>query len=429
MKNVIQSVKGTRDFYPQAMGLRTWLYQKVRQVSESFGYQEYEGPFLESIDLYAAKSGEELVKEQSFVFPDRGGDLLTLRPELTPTLVRMVAQRQKQLIYPLRWWSFGPFWRYERPQKGRTREFFQWNIDLIGVATPEADAEMVAIMASLFKAVSLAPSEVTIAVNNRRLMDDEIKAIGISPEQKSSVFRLIDRKEKISLEKWEAYALELGLSSQQVEEINSLLGNYHLWEKSEELIRFFETVDVLGMSNYVQYSPQIIRGLDYYTGTVYEGKALTPDIRRSIAGGGRYDNLLANVGGDPLPGTGFAMGDLVISLLLEKFGHLPGSLDFSPAPVIVTVFNQDLQKDSFRLAAELREAGLKITAYPEPAKLSKQFKYADRIGAKIAIVLGPEEIEIGGVVIKDLVTRDQKNIPRQNVVEILNQMLAAGDST
>jgi histidyl-tRNA synthetase len=152
MKNLIPSIKGTRDFYPEEMVVRNYLYTTMRRVSESFGYQEYDGPFLESIELYAAKSGEELVKEQSFVFPDRGGDLITLRPELTPTLVRMVAQRQKELVFPLRWWSWGPFWRYERPQKGRTREFFQWNVDIIGAVSPEADAELAAVMATFFKA-------------------------------------------------------------------------------------------------------------------------------------------------------------------------------------------------------------------------------------------------------------------------------------
>ena len=151
MKNIVQSVKGTRDFYPEQMAVRTWLYQMIRQVSERFGYQEYEGPFIEKIDLYAAKSGEELVNKQSFVFKDRGGDPITLRPELTPTLARMVAQKQNELAFPLRWWSFGPFWRYERPQKGRTREFFQWNIDMIGANTPEADAELLAVCAEFFK--------------------------------------------------------------------------------------------------------------------------------------------------------------------------------------------------------------------------------------------------------------------------------------
>ena len=168
MKNIIPSVKGARDFYPREMAILTWLYNTARDVSESFGFQEYDGPFLETIELYAAKSGEELVKEQSFVFSDRGGNLITLRPELTPTLVRMVAQRQHQLTYPLRWWSFGPFWRYERPQKGRSREFFQWNIDLIGINSPEGDAELAAIIATFFRKTGLSPNQVTILINNRR---------------------------------------------------------------------------------------------------------------------------------------------------------------------------------------------------------------------------------------------------------------------
>jgi histidyl-tRNA synthetase len=428
MKNVIQSVKGTRDFYPPEMAVRTWLYSKVRQVSESFGYQEYEGPLLEYIDLYAAKSGEELVKEQSFVFPDRGGDLLTLRPELTPTLVRMVAQRQKQFTYPLRWWSFGPFWRYERPQKGRTREFFQWNIDLIGVATPEADAEVVATMARFFEAVGLSPQEAVIAVNNRRLIDQELASMQVSQDKKNTVFRLIDRRDKMGNEDWKAYALESGLASGQLDKLLKMMENQELWKKSAELVHFFQAIDALGVSDYVRFDPQIIRGLDYYTGTVYEGKSMAPDIRRSISGGGRYDNLLADVGGDPLPGTGYAMGDMVITLLLEKYGHIPQGLDASPASVLVTVFDQERLLDSYQLASELRQEGLKTATYPTPEKLGKQFKYADRIGVKIAIILGPDEIKSGQVAVKNLETRDQIEIPRKNAGKIVAQMLAGVDS-
>ena len=157
MKNKIATVKGTREFYPEEMALRNYLYQNVRAASQSFGYQEWDGPFLETIDLYAAKSGEELVKKQSFVFQDRGGDLVTLRPELTPSLARMIAARQGELTYPLRWWSFGPFWRYEQPQKGRSREFFQWNVDIIGVASPEADAELIAVAASFLRGGQAGP--------------------------------------------------------------------------------------------------------------------------------------------------------------------------------------------------------------------------------------------------------------------------------
>jgi len=429
MKNVIPSVKGTRDFYPREMAIRTWLYNKARQVSEAFGYQEYEGPILETIDLYAAKSGEELVKEQSFVFPDRSDNLITLRPELTPTLVRMVAQRQGQLTFPLRWWSFGPFWRYERPQKGRTREFFQWNIDLVGEATPEADAEMVAVMASFFKATGLTIDEVQIMVNNRRLMEGEIGKLNLTTELRQNVFRLIDRRDKLSAENWKAYALELGLTEAQFEQLLDLLDNQELWKESDELVRFFEAIDALGVSDYVRFNPQIIRGLDYYTGTVYEGRATTEKIRRSVAGGGRYDNLLAEVGGDPLPGTGYAMGDVVTTLLLEETGHLPEGLDVSPAPVLVTIFNEDMLLASYKLAADLRKAGLKIACYPVPAKLGKQFKFADRIGAKLALVLGPDEKSQGQVAIKNLAERDQFVIPQNEAAERIRQILAAEKSS
>ncbi len=428
MKSIIQAVKGTRDFYPHEMGVRNWLYQKVREVSEKFGYQEFEGPFLEKIDLYAAKSGEELVKEQSFVFPDRGGDLISLRPELTPTLVRMVAQRQYQLTYPLRWWSFGPFWRYERPQRGRAREFFQWNIDLIGVDNPEADAEIVAIMANFFRRVNLTPNEVGIAINNRRLMESELTKIGVSPEQKPIVFHLIDRKEKLKPQKWEAYGMEIGLKPEIIDGLNILLENDQLWKESSELIRFFETIDVLGIRDYTYFDPKVIRGLDYYTGTVYEGKAKAAEIRRSISGGGRYDNLLADVGGDPLPGTGFAMGDMVITLLLEKYNILPPSFDFSPAPILVTIFDDEHLLDSYALASEIRDGELKVATYPHAEKIGKQFKYADRVGAKIAIILGPDEIASSQVAVKDLQDRDQVSVPRRDVISVLKQMLAAVDS-
>ncbi len=427
MKTIIQSVKGTRDFYPREMAIRNWLYQKSREVSEAFGYQEFEGPILESINLYAAKSGEELVKEQSFVFHDRSNKLITLRPELTPTLMRMVAQRQQQLHYPLRWWSFGPFWRYERPQKGRTREFFQWNIDLIGNATPEMDAEMVAVMASFYQSVGLNSQEVTISVNNRRLIDQQLDVMGIAPESRPQVIRLIDRKEKLSPEAWEKYAFDINLSHQQVNQLNALLENLDLWKESHELVRFFETIDALGVSDYVQYNPKVIRGLDYYTGTVYEGHSISTDIRRALAGGGRYDNLLADVGGNPLPGTGFAMGDLVITLLLEELGHLPENLGQSPAPVLVTVFNEELLLSSYRLAAELRTSGLKIATYPIPDKLGKQFRYAERIGARIALVLGATEQANHQVAIKDLRSREQIVVPQTQAFNKISEILA-GDS-
>jgi histidyl-tRNA synthetase len=422
MKATIQPIKGTRDYYPEEMAVRNWLYQKVRQVSELFGYQEYEAPFLESIDLYAAKSGEELVKEQSFVFPDRGGDLITLRPELTPSLARMVAQRQKQLLYPARWWSWGPFWRYERPQKGRTREFFQWNIDLIGVATPEADGEMAAIAATFLRETGLSPKQAHLLVNNRRLVEGEIRRLNIPAELRTQVFRLIDRRDKMSAGEWRAYAREIGLSEAQFDGLQAILADENLWQKSEEMQRFFSAVAALGMADYVRYAPHIIRGLEYYTGTVFECWDEDGEFR-AILGGGRYDNLVGDVGGDPLPGVGFAMGDLVVSLVLQKFNCLPQGLGVSPAEVLVTVFDENSMVNSLRLAAELRQAGLKTATYPEPAKLGKQFKYADRMGMRAAAVLGPDELAAGQVAIKDLKEGSQQVVVRQAAAGLIRQLL------
>lgn len=422
MKASIQPVKGTRDYYPEVMSVRTFLYQAARKISEAYGYQEFEAPILETLELYAAKSGDELVKEQAFVFSDRGGDQITLRPELTPSLARMVAQRQRQLVYPLRWWSWGPFWRYERPQKGRTREFFQWNIDLIGVDTPEADAEMVAIAAAFLRETGLSPAQVNILVNNRALMDGELGALDIPPERRQQVFRLIDRRDKMSADAWESYALEIGLNGAQLEGLCTVLADQDLWRKSGEMEQFFIMIETLGVSDYVRFAPQIIRGLDYYTGTVFE--AWDKDGKfRAILGGGRYDNLVSDVGGAPLPAVGFAMGDLVISLILEKFGCFPESRGASPAPVLVTVFDQDSMASSFNLAAELRRAGLNVACYPAAAKLGKQFKYGDRMGMKVAVILGPDEKATNQVTIKDLRTGAQQTIPQSTAAQTIHQLL------
>ncbi len=415
----IQPVKGTRDFYPEDMALRRWLYEHMRAVSEQFGYQEYDGPFLEPLELYAAKSGEELVKEQAFVFPDRSGDLITLRPELTPTLARMVAQRQQQLVFPLRWWSFGPFWRYERPQRGRGREFFQWNVDLLGVDLPEADAELVAVGATFFRRVGLSPQEVRIYVNSRRLMDRALEDMGLPSEWRPAVFRLIDRLDKLTPAQWEEQARQLGLDSDQIRGLRQLLEQRDLWERSEELRRFFQAVEALGVAEYVAYNPAIIRGLDYYTGVVFEARDAEGRFR-AILGGGRYDNLVADVGGDPIPGVGFAMGDMVIALVLEHYGKRP-QLPVQPAPILVTVFDQEHLLASYRLAQELRERGWRVLTYPAPARLSKQFRYAHRAGIPLVLVLGPDELQANQVTLKRMDTGEQQTVPR----EALNEHLRA----
>jgi len=418
----IKTVKGVREFYPEEMALRNYLYEKVRSASQSFGYQEYDGPFIETIDLYAAKSGEELVRKQSFTFQDRGGEFVTLRPELTPSLARMIAAKQGELTFPVRWWSFGPFWRYEQPQRGRTREFFQWNIDLLGVASPEADAELIAVAATFLRSVGLSPERSIIYVNNRRLMESEFDALGIASEKRLDVSNLVDRRSKMEAAKWDEYALELGLTQTQLDGLKTILGNYDLWKRSEELTRLFAALEALGVKEYIKFDPNIMRGLLYYTGTVFEAFETSGSLKRAILGGGRYDNLLADVGGNPLPGMGFAMGDVVIGIVLRENRLLPEFAQ-SPASVLVTVFDESLLLKSYALASELRTAGINVMVFPEVAKLPKQFKFADKMKMKAALVLGPDEDAQGQVVVKNLLNGEQSSVTREALVDTVRKLV------
>ena len=423
MSTKIQPVKGTREFYPEQMALRNFINDKARAASQAFGYAEWDAPFIEAIDLYAAKSGEELVKKQSFVFTDRGGDEVTLRPELTPSLARMIAAKQGELTFPVRWWSFGPFWRYEQPQKGRSREFFQWNIDLLGADSPEADAELIAVAATFLRSVGLDPTRATIFVNDRRLINSQFESLGIPPEQRTATLGLIDRRAKMDASKWDENALEIGLSQKQLDDLKSILADFNLWKTSPELTRLFATLDALGVTEFVKFDPNITRGLLYYTGTVFEAFDVSGSVRRAILGGGRYDNLLADVGGQPLPATGFAMGDVVIGIVLQEAGLVPEFVP-SPASVLVTVFDDSLRLQSIALAAELRKAGMNTMVYPEPAKLPKQFKYADKMKMRVAVTIGPEEAANVQVAVKNLENGKQVIVSREAAVEVIRKILA-----
>jgi histidyl-tRNA synthetase len=304
MSSKIQAVKGTREFYPEQMALRNFINDKVRAASQAFGYQEWDAPFIETIDLYATKSGEELVKKQSFVFKDRGGDEVALRPELTPSLARMIAAKQGELTFPVRWWSFGPFWRYEQPQRGRSREFFQWNIDLLGADSPEADAELIAVAATFLRSVGLTSERAAIYVNDRRLINSLFASLGVLSEKWVNVLNLIDRRAKMEPAKWDEYALEIGLSQSQLDGLKAALANFDLWKTSPELTRLFAALEALGVKEFVKFDPNITRGLLYYTGTVFEAFETSGSVKRAILGGGRYDNLLADVGGHHLAGSG-----------------------------------------------------------------------------------------------------------------------------
>jgi histidyl-tRNA synthetase len=421
MAELVRSVKGMRDFYPEKMAIRRWMFDTIRDVSTQFGYQEYDGPCLEFLELYAAKSGEELVKEQAFVFSSPGDDLLTLRPELTPTLARMVAHKQYELPLPLRWWSIGPFWRYEKPQRGRTREFYQWNIDFIGSEATVADAEIVAVAATFFSRAGLSPDQVCIQINSRRLMDQAFLSLEIPQSLRSKVFRVVDKLDKLSKEDWIAYAQDLGLTLEQVKGLLDLFKNQELWRESQELVEFFKLIKAYGIDDYVSFNPKIIRGLDYYTGIVFEAFELGGKSR-AILGGGRYDNLVSDVGGSPLTGVGFAMGDVVIELVLQEKGVIPQELGETPQ-VIVTIFDEQTMVESLKIANEIRNYGFTTVLYPDADKLGKQFKFASKAGIPLAVVLGPDEIQNNQVAVKNLLTREQVIVDRGKLLSQIRDFL------
>jgi histidyl-tRNA synthetase len=325
------------------------------------------------------------------------------------------------LTFPLRWWSIGPFWRYEQPQRGRTREFYQWNIDLIGTEAVAADVEIVAVAAKFLQEVGLSADQVRITVNNRRLMDQVFSRLSINRELRPSVFRLVDKLEKLSIQTWRNQAIETGLSNDQVDGLLKQLENESLWYDSPELIEFFELINTFGVQDYVVFDPKLVRGLDYYTGTVFEAFEIGGQSR-AILGGGRYDNLVADVGGKPLPGVGFAMGDVVIELVLRDAGVIPDGLG-DTVQILVTVFDSETVPESLRLATEIRQAGFRAVVYPDADKLGKQFKFADKRDIPIAVILGPDEINAGMVAIKNLKTREQVTVAREILLEQIEKFL------
>lgn len=417
MTNLIQAVKGTRDFYPQDWAFEQWFYCQVKEVSELFGFQEYEGPLLERLDLYAAKSGEELVKKQAFTLEDRSGQTLALRPEMTPTLARMVAQKYDELIFPVKWFTFGRRYRYERPQKGRGREFFQWDCDILGPEGVEADAEAIAVAATVYQKLGLSPAEVRIKVNDRKLIQEKIVSLGLDEEKVVEVFRLIDKKDKVSRQDFFEMGQGIGLTDEQTEAILQLTEEKNLYLDSPWLIRIFELLKKYGIADYIEYDPAIVRGLEYYTRTVFEGWDVKGEFR-AIWGGGRYDNLATDVGAkDRIPGVGFAMGDMVIAEILKKNGKYP-KLNPVKTKALVTVFSAELLNKSLQTATKLREKGINTEIYLDSTtKLDKQIRYADRKGIPYAIIIGPDEAQKETATIKNLKTGTQKTIPQTELTK------------
>lgn len=418
-KQLIPAVKGTRDFYPEQMAFRNWLYGKIKEISERFGYQEYDGPEIEYLDLYADKTSKEILSEQVFILKDRDGKKLALRPELTPTMARMVAQKSQQLLKPIRWFSFGRMWRYEQPQKGRGREFFQWEINILGPESPEADAEILAIATEYFKALGLTPNEVVIKVSDREWLQAELKSIGVEDDRILPVLRVMDRRDKISPEEFNQALAGQGLNSRQVQSIEKILLETN-YQKSPWLTKVFQFLQAYGVLPYIQFDPKIIRGFDYYTRTVFEAWDKQGKLKRAIFGGGRFDNLTAQVGGEKVPGVGMAPGDMPIQVVLEQFNKMP-NLKPKTAQVLMAIFNESLYQKSLEIASLLRSRNIDTELWLDgQARLDKQLKYADQKGIPFCLIIGPDEAKNNQVTLKNLVNKTQNTLSLDEVIQKLS---------
>jgi len=418
--NLIQPVKGTRDFYPNDQAFQNWLYSNFKEVAGLFGFQEYEGPTVESLDLYAAKSGEELVKKQAFTLTDQSGKTLALRPEITPSLARMIAQKAGELTFPVKWFTYGRRFRYEKPQKGRSREFYQWDVDILGPENLEADAEIIAVAATLYQKLGLTPQEVKIKINDRKLFQERFASIQIPEEKMVQVFRLADKKDKVSFEEFVKMGKENGLTEDQAKAVLQILEEKNAYLDSPWLVKIFELLKKYGVSEYAEYDPGVVRGLEYYTRTVFEGWDTKGEFR-AVWGGGRYDNLVADVGGkQKIPGVGFAMGDMVIAEILKTSGKYP-TLSTNPTLVLVTVFSSELYDKSLEVANILRKENINTEIFLEPAvKIDKQLKYADKKEIPFVVIIGPVEADQNTVILKNLKTREQKSISTTDLVNKLS---------
>lgn len=407
---IISPVKGTRDFYPADMPFRNWFLGKIKEISARYGYEEFDGPSIEYLELYSDKSSAEILSEQSFLLNDRDGKKLILRPEITPTMARMVAARSTQLTQPIRWWSFGRAWRYEKPQKGRTREFFQWEINLLGPESPVADAEMLALAADFFRSLGLSNDEVVIKVSDRSYFEQYLLQNDISKDLKMPILRIIDKADKLPRVEIITLLNELNLTKVQSNAVIEFLDKKD-FSDSSWLSQVFEHLKNYGeLAKYIVFDPTIARGFDYYTRTVFEAWDKTGNLSRALFGGGRFDNLTQKVGGARVPGVGMAPGDVPIEALLLALGKIPSLTPLS-SKVLVSVFDESTIKTSLAVATKLREQGIDVMCWPDTTtKLEKQLKFAISKDIPFFIIVGPDEIDKNLATIKNLQTREQKSV-------------------
>jgi len=420
---------GSRDFYPDDMRFREWMFGVPRRICKTYGYGEYASPVLEPIELYTAKSSEEIVNEQLYRFTDRGDREVAIRPEMTPTLARMVAAKINSLTLPLRLYSIANFMRYERPGRGRLREFFQLNVDLLGSSSATADAEVMMIAVEILRSYGASDEHFMVRFSDRRLFDSFFS--DLDRQTGRLVGRLLDKREKISSEEFDRALQEISTDpslrdriaefiSLRLEDLPPLAESGRL--ASDAVSHLLEVERLLADAvpkGVLSFDPGIVRGFDYYTGLIFEVYDNHPENNRALFGGGRYDRLLGIYGKQEVPAVGFGMGDVTLENFIRNHNLAPAEVAH-PEGVYITLFSPELFGQGLRIASMLRQGGICAEVALEPTKkFGKQFEIAQKKGRRFALIVGEDEIAKGIVRVKDLQTGEQKDVVESELVSYL----------
>jgi len=418
-KLTTENYKGTRDFFPEDMKVRNYLFSVMKQVVRSYGYEEYDGPMIESLDLYRAKTGEEIVGKQIYDFVDKGGREVAIRPEMTPTVARMVASRLRELPRPIRWFSIPNLWRYEQPGHGRLREHWQLNVDLFGINHHFAELEILSLACDILFAFGAPRDSFRVKVSHRALLDQFFGAgLKLRPDQSHEVSKILDKKNKITKEEYASLVLKtIPENPNAIEQINLFLSaDIHGLSKipgiNSDTIALiadlFKELENVGLSDMVDFDPSVVRGFDYYTGFIFEIFDTSPANKRSLYGGGRYDNLIGLFSNDELSGTGFGLGDVTLLHFLQTHNLLP--ILSNENIVYIPLLDQANFLLGQRMATDLRKMGVAVDLSLAEQKMGKQLSYAEKKGYRWIILQGEEELQKNLITLKDMQNRTQEQL-------------------
>jgi len=412
--------KGFRDLYPKDKTAQEFVFKKLEKAARLFGFEKYDGPILEPIDIYLNKTSRELIERQTFQVKDKKENILILRPEMTPSLARMIANKAGELTFPTRLFNLGLRFRYEAPQKGREREFYQADYDILGSENIIADAEIIAIAVKIFLLLGAAENDFIVYINSRVEMEKKLLILGFNKEQVKPLLNSIDKQDKLPNEVFINTLLAIEPDKNKIKQLVDFL-NAARKEDSRYFKELFDLLDRYKISRYCQINYNVTRGLDYYTGLVFEVKE-KGGMKRSLLGGGRYDNLVSSYKENlKIPGVGFATSDVVLLEFLRDKNLLP-QVNPKPTKVLVTIFSPQLTPISLKITNDLRSENISAELYPDKnAKLDKQLKYADRSKIPYAVIIGPEEAEKQTVKVKNMSTGEQNELTEDKLFKFFEQ--------